>query len=210
MVEFPVSPNALLPPGTAITANHFTAGQYVDVQGMDTNSLPQEGISAVLLGLTASVSAASLLVIERANHCYICVHWHLSQVHLFESGSLCPNFCRHNHRQRIPRCHEEVELCWPAPESRQLQSAQISRQHRTVSGPWEGVPGEEDGWPHGRGNKDCDECPCLQGEPSGADIARTFSGCMVLLGCTMSKNRFSSFISTTPNQVSNYSILTGL
>ena len=31
--EFKVTPDALLPVGTAITAAHFTPGQYVDVQG---------------------------------------------------------------------------------------------------------------------------------------------------------------------------------
>jgi len=34
LAEFKVSPNAVLPVGTKINANHFVAGQYVDVQGV--------------------------------------------------------------------------------------------------------------------------------------------------------------------------------
>ena len=34
LAEFRVTEDALLPPRTRVTAAHFTAGQYVDIQGM--------------------------------------------------------------------------------------------------------------------------------------------------------------------------------
>lgn len=34
VAEFRVTPNALLPRGTKVTAAHFTAGQFVDIQGV--------------------------------------------------------------------------------------------------------------------------------------------------------------------------------
>eukprot|EP00474_Spongospora_subterranea_P008686 CRZ09144.1 hypothetical protein [Spongospora subterranea] len=33
VIEFPVSPNAVLPVGTELTASHFVAGQLIDIQG---------------------------------------------------------------------------------------------------------------------------------------------------------------------------------
>ena len=44
LAEFPVSADALLPPGTPITAAHFTAGQYVDIQGELPVSQRQQGV----------------------------------------------------------------------------------------------------------------------------------------------------------------------
>lgn len=69
LAEFRVSADALLPPGTPITAAHFTAGQYVDIQGMQLlfHPISQQFLEIIIWLSTSSAKMEALNTIRVSN-----------------------------------------------------------------------------------------------------------------------------------------------